>query len=115
MRALVSVALVLMGSLVAQIPDPTDAPKPFEMAPGTMGEHWVCDGNSVYEINHQTKQLIETKLPPDMRGKAIAEGPLPFMFGAKKDTIRARYWIREIPRKQAADPYHLEFVPKAGV
>lgn len=85
---------------------------PFDMAPGTMGEHWVCDGNSVFEINHQTKQLIETKLPPDMRGKAIAEGPLPFMFGAKKDTIRARYWIREIPRKQATDPYHLEFVPK---
>lgn len=85
---------------------------PFVMAKSQAGEHWVCDGKSVFEINHQTKQLIETKLPPQMQGKAIAEGPLPFMFGAKAKTIREKYWVREIPRTQATDPYHLEFIPK---
>ncbi len=47
-----------------------------------------------------------------MRGKAIAEGPLPFMFGAKAASIRRRYWIREIPREQKDQPYQLELVPK---
>jgi len=78
-----------------------------------VGEHWVCDGKSVYEFNHDSKELVETVLPPDMQGKAIAEGPLPFMFGAKAATIKERYWIRQLKRDpQKNEPYHLEFVPK---
>ena len=57
-------------------------------------DHWVCDGKSIFEFNHQKKQLIQHKLPPHMQGKAIAEGPLPFVFGAKADAIKQRYFIR---------------------
>ena len=85
---------------------------PFTRKDDEVGEHWVCDGNSVFEFNHAQKQIVETKLPPEMRGKAIAEGPLPFMFGAKAASIRRRYWIREIPREQKDQPYQLELVPK---
>ena len=77
-----------------------------------MGEHWVCDGKSVFEFNHKAKQLIETTLPPELRGKAIADGPLPFMFGAKAESIKNRYWIRQLEREGEQAPWRLEFVPK---
>lgn len=85
---------------------------PYEERQDAFGEHWVCDGKSVFEFNHKTRQLVETKLPPEMQGQAIADGPLPFMFGAKAETIKRRYWVREIPQKSPKAPYQLELVPK---
>lgn len=90
---------------------------PFTEVKNAVGEHWVCNGKSVFEFSHQTSQLIETKLPPEMQGTAIADGPLPFMFGAKAATIKQRYWIRELTegsfaRKKDTDPYSLELIPR---
>jgi TIGR03009 family protein len=58
------------------------------------GEHWVCDGNAVYEYNATKKQLIVRELPPELRGKSIADGPLPFLFSADADRLKRRYSIR---------------------
>lgn len=85
---------------------------PFTESKDAIGEHWVCTGRSVFEYDHKQKKLNEIKLPPNMQGKAIAEGPLPFMFGAKAETIKKRYWIREIARKNAEAPYQMELMPK---
>lgn len=63
-----------------------------------IGEHWVCDGASVYEFRSKEKQLVVTAIPPEMQGQNIAEGPLPFLFGAKADTLKERYWLRVDPR-----------------
>ncbi len=82
---------------------------------GDMLEHWVCDGKSVFEFDYQKRQLIETELPAEMRGKAIAEGPLPFLFGAQRDDIQKRYWIRVITpeeKKKNNAEYWLEAIPK---
>jgi TIGR03009 family protein len=77
------------------------------------GEYWVCDGESIHQFDSRTKVLTETKLPPNMRGQAIGDGPLPFLFGAKAETMKARYWIREItPTGTAAVEYWLEAIPK---
>jgi TIGR03009 family protein len=77
------------------------------------GEYWVCDGQSVYQFDARTKVLTESRLPTEMRGKAIAEGPLPFMFGAKADTMKGRYWIREVtPQDNPQGEYFLEATPK---
>lgn len=57
-------------------------------------EHWICDGNAIFELNAEKKQVIERVLPEHMRGKAIADGPLPFIFGAKAATLKQRYWMR---------------------
>lgn len=73
-------------------------------------EHWVCNGTSVFELNAQQKQLIETRLPPEMQGNQIADGPLPFMFGSTKEKMNARYWIRE--EVGAKGVYTLEILPK---
>lgn len=59
-----------------------------------VGEHWVCDGESVYEYKHEQKQLVVRPIPPAMQGQNIADGPLPFLFGAKAADLRARYWLR---------------------
>jgi TIGR03009 family protein len=82
-----------------------------------LGEHWVCDGQRVYSFEANKKQVTETPLPPDMRGKAIADGPLPFMFGAKAETIKARYWIHGLVArpddKSKENKYWLEAVPRS--
>ncbi len=62
--------------------------------PNAVGEHWVCDGKSVFEYRHNQKQLVERPIPPQLQGKAIADGPLPFLFGAEAEKLKQRYWIR---------------------
>ncbi|MEO8497944.1 MAG: TIGR03009 domain-containing protein, partial [Planctomycetota bacterium] len=73
-------------------------------------EKWICDGSTIFEFDHRNKQLIERGLPPEMQGQQIVEGPLPFLFGAKKAQIEARYWVRINAEKK--DVFWLEAVPK---
>ena len=47
-----------------------------------------------------------------MQGKAITEGPLPFLFGAKAADIKARYWLQAITPPGSKGEYWLEAVPK---
>lgn len=84
----------------------------YEPRAGDAGEHWVCNGTSIYEFRHAERQLRETKLPPEMRGKAISDGPLPFVFGAKADTLRKRYAMRIITPAGVADQVWLEALPR---
>jgi len=76
-------------------------------------DHWICDGESIYEFVSAKKQLIERKLPPNLRGKAIVDGPLPFIFSAKADQLKSRYWMRDVtPAKFAGKEIWLEAFPK---
>jgi len=84
----------------------------YELRGGEAGEHWVCNGESIYEFRHTERQLRETKLPADMRGKAISDGPLPFVFGAKADTLKKRYWMRIITPPEVRDQVWLEALPR---
>jgi TIGR03009 family protein len=79
-----------------------------------IGEQWVCDGRSIFEFDVRKRQLIQTILPKEMQGKAIADGPLPFLFGAKVSTLKSRYWIRQSPSAPPGSKgeYWLEAVPK---
>ena len=63
---------------------------------GRRTERWVSDGKSVFEYNYEKRELTEHPLPPEMQGKAIANGPMPFLFGAKADQLKDRYWLRLI-------------------
>lgn len=80
--------------------------------PEDRGEQWICDGKSVFAFDHQQKQLMQTELPPEMQGRAIVDGPLPFMFGADAAKIKQRFWIRVITPKDSKGEYWLEAVPK---
>ena len=80
---------------------------------GDPGEHWVCDGKAVYSLDAEAKEVIEHILPPEMQGKAISDGPLPFLFGAKADRLRARYFMREnTDPKFASKEIWLEAYPR---
>lgn len=69
---------------------PNDPPT-FQAKKGEVGEQWVCDGKFVYEYKFDQKKLVCYEIPKEMQGKAIVDGPLPFLFGAKKDQLLARY------------------------
>ena len=84
----------------------------YEKRTGDTGEHWVCNGTSIYEFRHSERQLRETRLPPEMQGKAISDGPLPFVFGAKADTLRKRYFMRIITPPGVTDQIWLESSPR---
>jgi TIGR03009 family protein len=66
----------------------------------------------VFQFDARNKRVVESELPPEMQGKAIADGPLPFLFGARAETIRARYWVRGLPQS-GGGKYWLEAVPKS--
>ncbi len=75
-------------------------------------EYWVCDGQSIYEVNGKEKTVTERQLPPNMRGAAISDGPLPFVFGAKAASLKQKYWIREITPPNVKDELWLEAYPR---
>lgn len=87
----------------------------YEVQPSEAHEHWVCNGESIYEFRHSERQLKETRLPPEMRGKAISDGPLPFVFGAKAETLKKRYWMRIITPPDVRDQIWLEALPRYQV
>ncbi len=76
-------------------------------------EHWVCDGTNIYEFVPDDKKLKVHPLPPEMRGEAIADGPVPFIFGSKADKMKQRYWIRDTtPKEELGKHVWLQIFPK---
>lgn len=63
-----------------------------------IGEHWVCDGQAVYEYKNEQKQLVVRPIPEQLQGQNIIDGPLPFLFGAQAAKLKERYWMRVDPR-----------------
>jgi TIGR03009 family protein len=76
-------------------------------------DHWICDGTSIFEFDHRQKVLMQHVLPPEVRGQAIAKGPLPFLFNAKSEDIKQRFWLQVITPSNAKGEYWLEAVPKS--
>lgn len=79
-----------------------NAPK-NEWGPNEPGEHWVCDGKMLYELDPRQKQMRVRPLPPHLQGQGIANGPLPFLFGADVNQLQQRFWMRIITPKAVAD------------
>jgi TIGR03009 family protein len=75
-----------------------------------VGEHYVCDGQKVYVYNHRAKQLEISPIPADLQGQQIVDGPLPFLFGAKAQKLKERYWIQ--PTKSDEKEIWLDARPK---
>ena len=75
-------------------------------------DHWICDGKSIFEYSPQKKQVIEHKLPPEVQGKAIANSPLPFLFGAEAKNLKQRYFIRIITPPDEKNQIWLEAYPR---
>ncbi len=74
--------------------------------------HWVCDGKAIYEYSPAKKQVIEHQLPRELQGKAIANSPLPFLFGAEAQKLKQRYFIRIVTPAGVQDQVWLETYPR---
>jgi TIGR03009 family protein len=86
-----------------------------QLTEGPRTERWVSNGMSVFEYDYEKRKLTEHPLPPELQGKAIANGPMPFLFGAKADDLNARYWLRLVeppPGPNANQQICLEARPK---
>lgn len=76
-------------------------------------EKWICTGDAVFEFKKELKQMREYPLPREMRGQAIADGPMPFVFGVQAAKMKARYWMRiTTPPANQANQVWLEVFPR---
>ena len=71
------------------------------------------DGKSIFEYDFQRKRVVEHKLPPEYQGKAVAEGPVPFLFGARAEALNRRYWMKIVPSQSPRDEILLDVYPKS--
>ncbi len=91
---------------------PGGEPKLVERDRSTQQEKWICDGSAIYDYDFVNKRLYETTIPPEMRGNGLANSPLPFLFGAKKELLLNRYYLHVITPPGVENEYWLEAVPK---
>ena len=75
-------------------------------------DHWLCDGKSVFQYRPAQSKSRSTRLPRELQGKAIANSPLPFLFGAAAKDLRRRYFIRIITPLDVQDQIWLEAYPR---
>ncbi|MCA9107341.1 MAG: hypothetical protein KDA83_18135 [Planctomycetales bacterium] len=91
-----------------------EEPDHYVVAPDVELNRFITDGTHTYEFNFAEQIVNKVELPPEMRGRTIADGPIPFIFGAEADKMQARYWIRVVtpPEAATAGEYWLEAFPK---
>ena len=56
--------------------------------------------------------LTESPLPKELQGKDIVDGPLPFLFGAKAEKLKQRYYLRIITPPDVQGQVWLEAWPR---
>jgi TIGR03009 family protein len=79
---------------------------------GERAELWASNGRSIFAFDYQQRKVVEHRLPPELQGKAIADGPLPFLFGAKAETLKRRYLVRIITPPNRLGEVWLEAYPR---
>lgn len=79
---------------------------------GARPEKWCTDGESFYEYNFDQKHVIQHILGPQAQGTGFAHCPVPFVFGARADDIKRRYWIRLVTPAEAKEEIWLDTYPK---
>jgi TIGR03009 family protein len=89
----------------------------WEKFAGDRSEQWICDGRSIFEYKYQVppkepKRRIEYPLPPECQGKAISEGPLPFVFGTDAQKLKQRYFLRLTTPADVKGEIWLEAYPR---
>lgn len=67
----------------------------FAPQPGKFGEWWVCTGKELLEYDQTEKKVTIQELPPHLRGTAIFNSPLPFVFNLDAEKIKEKFWISE--------------------
>ncbi len=72
---------------------------------------WICTGKDILEINHPQKQYNRMEIPKRYRGQRITDGPLPFLFGMKADSVASRYKLAFGERHNPPSQIHIIAYP----
>ncbi len=75
-------------------------------------EQWLCDGKSIYQFDYKQHVVTEYLLPPELQGKGIGDGPLPFVFGVEAARLKQRYFMRIITPPNVQNEVWLEAYPR---
>ncbi len=81
-------------------------------SPKDRQEQWITDGQAVFHFDYRASILREYPLPPELRGQSIADGPLPFVFGAEAAALKQRYFLRLITPPDAKEQVWIEAFPR---
>ena len=80
--------------------------------PSERQEKWVCDGKSIYQYDYAKKQLIQHKLLPELRGKALQFGPYPLFFCTKAEELNRLYYLRIVTPLDVEGQVWIEAYPR---
>ncbi len=84
----------------------------IEAKDAAQSEQWLCNGKSVFQFNYMKKEVTEFVMPPEMQGKGIGDGPLPFVFGVEAQKLKQRYFMRIITPPNVQNEVWLEAYPR---
>jgi TIGR03009 family protein len=75
-------------------------------------EQWLCDGKSIFQFDYKQRMVTEYVMPPELQGKGIGDGPLPFVFGVEAEKLKQRYFMRIITPRGVQNEVWLEAYPR---
>jgi TIGR03009 family protein len=75
-------------------------------------EKWQCDGKSIFQFDYKQRLVTEYVMPPELQGKGIGDGPLPFVFGVEAGKLKQRYFMRIITPRDVQNEVWLEAYPR---
>ncbi len=60
---------------------------------GDYTQSWICNGETILDVNHDQKNYNRVQIPTQFRGENIVHSPLPFLFGMKASVIKGRFLL----------------------
>lgn len=72
---------------------------------------WICNGKEILEITHESKQYSKMEIPARYQGQRITDGPMPFLFGMKADSVSQRYKLAFGEKHNPASQVHIVAYP----
>jgi TIGR03009 family protein len=95
---------------------------------GSLAEHWICDGRSLFQYDYLHERFIEHKMPLSWRdetmagrslpffsllGKAMVDGPVQsLLFVNEPQKLKERYFLRVVTPAGVKDQVWLEAYPR---
>jgi TIGR03009 family protein len=76
-------------------------------------ERIVCTGQEVWQYRSDTQQIFIFPLENDAQKRALAQGPLPFLFNFRADDAKNRYDMTLL--RQTKDSYLIAIRPKLEI
>ncbi|MEW4488414.1 hypothetical protein AB1L42_10060 [Thalassoglobus sp. JC818] len=72
---------------------------------------WICTGEEILELDHEPKTYSKMEIPAEYRGQRITDGPMPFLFGMKADSVKQRYAMTFGKKHSLDSQIHIVAIP----